>query len=233
MLVVEALSVRYGGIEAVRDASLSLHEGEIVALVGPNGAGKSSFVNALVGLVRHSGTVTLQGRRIDRLATDRMIGAGLTLVPEGRRVFPHLTVRENLIAGGASVRTDARRGGMDRVRALFPALEGKLGQLAATLSGGEQQMLAIGRALMGNPRVLLLDEPSLGLAPQIVDEIFVLIARLRDEGVSILLVEQNVHRAIAIADRAIVMTQGRMRAPIPGGSTRLGFADLIAAGEGR
>jgi branched-chain amino acid transport system ATP-binding protein len=233
MLVVENLSVRYGGIEAVRDASFVLHEGEIVALVGPNGAGKSSCVNALVGLVRHSGTVTLQDRRIDQLATDRMIGAGLTLVPEGRRVFPQLTVRENLIAGGASRSADARRGALDRVRTLFPALESRLGQVAATLSGGEQQMLAIGRALMGNPRVLLLDEPSLGLAPQIVDQIFALIARLRGDGVSILLVEQNVHRAVAIADRAIVMTQGRMRAPTPKGTTRLGFADFLAAGDTR
>lgn len=231
VLCVENLTVRYGSIEALRDVSFDLQEGEIVAMIGPNGAGKSSCVNALVGLVPSSGNITLRGQRIDQIPTDRMIARGLSLVPEGRRIFPHLTVQENLIAGGVSRRVAARRVDQANVLALFPVLRDRLGQLAITLSGGEQQMLAIGRALMGRPSVLLMDEPSLGLAPQIVDEIFRLIAKLRDDGVSILLVEQNAERAIALSDRTIVMSQGRLRPAVASADlANITLSDLLYAG---
>jgi branched-chain amino acid transport system ATP-binding protein len=231
VLTVENLTVRYGAIEAVRDVSIRLEDGEIVALIGPNGAGKSSCVNAILGLVPHSGAVTLRGVPIDRVGTDRMIGLGLSLVPEGRRIFPDLSVLENLIAGGISRRLTERRRFLETVLDLFPALRPRLRQRASTLSGGEQQMLAIGRALMGNPSVLLLDEPSLGLAPQIVDEIFQLILGLRDRGVSILLVEQNAERAIAMADRTMIMVSGRIRRQAAAGElAQLNLADIVQMG---
>ncbi len=211
VLSIEGLHVRYGAIDAVRSVSFSLGEGEIVALIGPNGAGKSSCANAIVGLVPSSGAIMLRGRAIAGMPTDRMIGLGLSLVPEGRRIFPRLTVLENLIAGGVSRTASERSQNKDSMLKLFPALSTRLQQQAGTLSGGEQQMLAIGRALMGSPSVLLLDEPSLGLAPQIIDEIFQLIVRLRDRGVAILLVEQNAERAMEISDRTLVMVGGTIR----------------------
>jgi branched-chain amino acid transport system ATP-binding protein len=211
VLSIEGLHVRYGAIDAVRNVTFSLGEGEIVALIGPNGAGKSSCANAIVGLVPSSGTITLCGQSIAGRPTDRMIGLGLSLVPEGRRVFPRLSVLENLIAGGVSRTAAERKKSKDETLELFPALSSRLQQQAGTLSGGEQQMLAIGRALMGAPSVLLLDEPSLGLAPQIVDDIFQLIVRLRDRGVAILLVEQNAERAMEISDRTLVMVGGEIR----------------------
>lgn len=230
-LAVENLTVRYGAIEAVRDVSFKLEDGEIIALIGPNGAGKSSCINAILGLVPSSGAVTLRGAQIGGVATDRMVSLGLSLVPEGRRIFPGLSVLENLIVGGISRRPAERRRSMETVLGLFPALRPRGNQRAGTLSGGEQQMLAIGRALMGNPRVLLLDEPSLGLAPQIVDEIFQLILSLRDRGVSILLVEQNAERAIAMADRTMIMVGGRIRHQAMAAElTRLNLADIVRMG---
>jgi branched-chain amino acid transport system ATP-binding protein len=211
VLQVSKLTVRYGSIEAVRDISFHLGEGEILAMIGPNGAGKSSTVNAVLGLAPAAGAITLRGEPLDGTPADRMIRRGLSLVPEGRRVFAELSVMENLIAGGFTRTAAQRRQSIEMVVALFPALQSRLKQMAGTLSGGEQQMLAIGRALMGAPTVLLLDEPSLGLAPQIVDEIFELIARLRQQGVSILVVEQNAERAIALSDRTIVMVNGAIR----------------------
>ena len=214
VLHLEGLSVSYGAINAVRDLDLILHEGETVALIGPNGAGKSSTMNAIVGLVPISGgSVTYNGRRIDGRATERIVAEGLTLVPEGRRVFQELTVQENLLLGGLRRKRSADEAdSLEEIYDLFPILRERRNQLAGTLSGGEQQMLAIGRAMMLKPRVLLMDEPSLGLAPQITEVIFELIAGMRSWNQTILLVEQNVEYALEAADRAYVMVNGEVRA---------------------
>lgn len=212
LLSVNQLQVRYGAVEAVRGIDFAAQEGEIVALLGANGAGKSSTMNAVVGLVpAAAGSIGFEGRDITRMPPEQLVRQGLTLVPEGRRVFAHLSVEENLRMGAYSVRdTGAVARGYERVYELFPILRDRRTQFAGTLSGGQQQMLAIGRALMSDPRLLLLDEPSLGLAPLIVEQVFSLIARLRDQGVTIILVEQNVAMSLDIADRAYVMAQGRV-----------------------
>jgi branched-chain amino acid transport system ATP-binding protein len=222
LLAVESLLVRYGPIVAVRDVSLRVEQGEIVALLGANGAGKSSFLNAVAGLVPAAGgRVRFRGEEIQRLAPERIVKRGLSLTPEGRRVFPRLTVADNLRLGAvpqgdrASV-TAAR----ERVFELFPILSERSGQVAGTLSGGQQQMLAIGRSLMAGPKLLLLDEPSLGLAPILVDQIFGLLARLREQGTTILLVEQNVHRALELADRAYVLAGGEIEREGPAAELR-------------
>jgi branched-chain amino acid transport system ATP-binding protein len=209
---VERLVVRYGPIVAAREVSLRVGQGEIVALLGANGAGKSSTLNAVAGLVPvTSGRVVFDGREIQRLPAERIVRLGLGLTPEGRRVFPRLSVADNLRLGavpqGDRAEAEAAR---RRVLELFPVLEQRLGQAAGTLSGGQQQMLAIGRSLMASPKLLLLDEPSLGLAPILVDQIFDLLARLREQGTTILLVEQNVHRALELADRAYVLANGEI-----------------------
>jgi branched-chain amino acid transport system ATP-binding protein len=222
LLAVEGLLVRYGPIVAVREVSLRVGQGEIVALLGANGAGKSSFLNAVAGLVPSAGgRVRFRGEEIQRLAPERIVKRGLSLTPEGRRVFPRLTVADNLRLGAvpqsdrASV-TAAR----ERVFELFPILSERSGQVAGTLSGGQQQMLAIGRSLMAGPKLLLLDEPSLGLAPILVDQIFGLLARLREQGTTILLVEQNVHRALELADRAYVLAGGEIEREGPAAELR-------------
>jgi branched-chain amino acid transport system ATP-binding protein len=222
LLAVEGLLVRYGPIVAVREVSLRVGQGEIVALLGANGAGKSSFLNAVAGLVPSAGgRVRFRGEEIQRLAPERIVKRGLSLTPEGRRVFPRLTVADNLRVGAvpqsdrASV-TAAR----ERVFELFPILSERSGQVAGTLSGGQQQMLAIGRSLMAGPELLLLDEPSLGLAPILVDQIFELLARLREQGTTILLVEQNVHRALELADRAYVLAGGEIEREGPAAELR-------------
>jgi branched-chain amino acid transport system ATP-binding protein len=209
---VDGLSVHYGPIRAVTDVSLRVEQGEIVALLGPNGAGKSSFLNACVGLVpKNSGAVRFGDAAISE-TTEAIVRSGLTLVPEGRRVFPDLTTVENLTLGSACSPAARREAPshMAEVFALFPRLSERKSQLAGTLSGGEQQMLAIGRALMSGPKMLLLDEPSLGLAPNIVDQIFDLLVDLRKRGLTLLIVEQNVELALDIADRAYVLANGQM-----------------------
>jgi branched-chain amino acid transport system ATP-binding protein len=214
LLAVENLVVRYGPITAVRAVSLRVQEGEIVALLGANGAGKSSLLNAVAGLVPVAeGRVLFRGEPVQRLPPERIVARGLALTPEGRRVFSRLSVDVNLRLGAATQRDrEALRATRKRVLELFPVLADRLAQDAGTLSGGEQQMLAIGRSLMADPALLMLDEPSLGLAPQVVDRIFELMERLRDGGTTILLVEQNVDRALRIADRAYVLKGGAVEA---------------------
>lgn len=212
MLSVSGLKVAYGAVEAVRGIELSIEQGELVALLGANGAGKSSTLNALVGLAQTSGgRVEFLSEDITGLPTEILVRRGMTLSPEGRRIFAGLTVGENLRIGayGQSER-GALQESYDRVFGLFPILKERETQLAGTLSGGQQQMLAIGRALMIRPRLLLLDEPSLGLAPQIVETIFELIATLRRQGITILMVEQNVAMSLDIVDRGYVMAGGRI-----------------------
>jgi branched-chain amino acid transport system ATP-binding protein len=212
LLSVDSLQVRYGAVEAVRGIDFEIHQGEIVTLLGANGAGKSSTLNALVGLVPvASGRVVFDGADVTDHAPERLAPMGMTLAPEGRRVFGTLTVEENLRMGayGVSDRAELDKA-WSRVYDLFPILLERRGQYAGTLSGGQQQMLAVGRALMSNPRLLLLDEPSLGLAPKIVEQIFELISVLRDQGVTLVVVEQNVAMALEIADRGYVMSGGRI-----------------------
>ena len=204
------MRVRYGGIEAVKGISLSVDDGEIVTLIGGNGAGKSTTLKAVSGIKRASqGTVSLRGERIDDLLPNEIVDLGIGLVPEGRRIFPRMSVRENLEMG-AYVRRDGKGVGEDfeRVHSLFPVLKERANQPGGTLSGGEQQMLAIGRALMSRPDLLMLDEPSLGLAPILVEKIFDLLKAIHDQGTTLLLVEQNAHKALKLADRGYVLESG-------------------------
>ncbi|HFD16424.1 MAG TPA: ABC transporter ATP-binding protein [Rhodospirillales bacterium] len=217
-LAVEGLEVRYGSIRAVRGVDIEVGDGEVVALLGANGAGKSSTLLAIAGAIRpYAGRVRLDGRDVTGATPERMVRAGVAMVPETRDVFPDLTVEENLRLGAYVRRHD--RAGVEADRAamfaLFPRLAERAEQTAGTLSGGEQQMLVIARAMMSRPRLLLLDEPSLGLAPTIVEQIFEMIAKLAATGLSILLVEQNVGKALAVADRAYVMRLGRIAAAGP------------------
>jgi branched-chain amino acid transport system ATP-binding protein len=213
MLSLENVSLSYGPIQAVRKATVSVAAGEIVTLLGPNGAGKSSTLKAIMGLHPVAGgRIVFEGQPISGLATEKIVRKGMTLTPEGRHVFAGLTVDENLRLGAAARRD---RGGVSKTRSeifeLFPILRERINQLAGTLSGGEQQQLAIARSLMSAPRLLLLDEPSLGLAPQIVDQIFDLIAELRRRGFTILLVEQNAELSLEIADRGYVYSNGQIK----------------------
>jgi branched-chain amino acid transport system ATP-binding protein len=212
MLELTDIHVQYGNIRSLRGVSLRVAEGELVALIGSNGAGKTTTLRTISGLLRPSpGSISFEGTDIHRASTDRIVGLGISHCPEGRRIFGSLSVRENLVLGAVS-RSDqaAIAADMEMVFELFPLLRERLRQAGGTLSGGEQQMLAIGRALMSRPRLLLLDEPSLGLAPLMVERIFETIGELKRQGRTILLVEQNVHHALDVADRAYVMETGRI-----------------------
>jgi branched-chain amino acid transport system ATP-binding protein len=212
-LAVEGLTVRHGAVTAVRDLSLSVEAGEIVGLIGPNGAGKSSTLHAIMGAVRPAaGAVLVNGASVVGRRPEDVARRGVALVPEGRRIFAELTVEENLRLGLAGRR---RREGVEddlaRVYELFPAVEESLRRKAGTLSGGQQQQLAIARGLVADPEVLLLDEPSLGLAPRVVDLVFQALSAIRDRGLAVLLVEQRAQRTVALADRSHVLSRGELR----------------------
>lgn len=223
MLTVDHLSVFYGDVQALWDVSLDVQQGEIVTLIGSNGAGKTTTLNTLSGLLRAPhGRITFQDRNLQREPPQRIVEAGLVQIAEGRELFPAMTVLENLELGAFAKRArHQRRQSLEYVMTLFPRLRERRHQLAGTLSGGEQQMVAIGRGLMARPLLLMLDEPSLGLAPILVAELFACIRRINADNVTILLVEQNVHQALEIAHRAYVLENGR--------TTRSGrAADLLA-----
>jgi branched-chain amino acid transport system ATP-binding protein len=214
MLKIRNLYAYYGSVTALSGVTCHIKEGEIVALIGANGAGKTTLLNAICGLVRKKGEVTFQGREVGRMAAERLVGLGISQVPEGRQLFAPMTVAENLELGayrryGRQARADINDD-LERVFRLFPVLKERQGQEAGTMSGGEQQMLAIARALMARPKLLLLDEPSLGLAPLVVENILATISRLKGEGMTILLVEQNARAALKVAARAYVLETGRI-----------------------
>jgi branched-chain amino acid transport system ATP-binding protein len=212
MLEVRSIDVHYGRIQALWDVTFSVSEGEIVVLLGSNGAGKTTTLKALSGLLPVSrGQVLFRGRDIRLLPPAERVGLGLVQVPEGRRIFPLMTVEENLLMGGFHpAHRGGRRAAIERVWEMFPILRERRQQLGGTLSGGEQQMLAIARALTGNPQLLMLDEPSLGLAPSVVDDIFSSIQKINDAGTTVLMVEQNIQEAFQIAHRGYVLENGRV-----------------------
>ncbi len=212
ILRLQEINVYYSAIHALKNLSLEVEAGEIVTLIGANGAGKSTALKAISGLVRpKTGLIEYQGQNITRLSPEAIVRTGISHVPEGRRVFSNLTVRENLQLGAFTVKDQGQvASSIERVLTTFPRLKERLGQYGGTLSGGEQQMLAIGRALMVRPKLLILDEPSLGLAPFLVSEIFNIIRLINSEGTSILLVEQNAHLALGVAQRGYVMETGRV-----------------------
>jgi branched-chain amino acid transport system ATP-binding protein len=208
-LRVAGLRIAYGSITPVRDVSFRVESGRLVTILGANGAGKTSILRAISGLATvEAGEIEMNGRSLIGLAPHEIVRQGVVHVPEGRRIFSRLTTKENILIGGASRRGRDAQSEFERILALFPRLRDRLGQVAGTLSGGEQQMLAIARALMGKPRILLLDEPSMGLAPKVVDVVLDTIREVRDSGITILLVEQNAFLALEIADYAYVLESG-------------------------
>ena len=208
ILEIKNLSVNFGGIKAVNDISMAVEEGKIVTLIGANGAGKSTILRSISGIVKpQTGEILLNGQNILGMSPDAIVSRGITLVPEGRRVFPNLTVQENLKIG-AYLRKDKLDADLEYVYSLFPRLKERNWQLAGTLSGGEQQMLAVGRALMSKPKLVMMDEPSLGLAPLVVKSIFEIIETINGQGITVLLIEQNANMALRIADTAYVLETG-------------------------
>jgi branched-chain amino acid transport system ATP-binding protein len=227
LLDVVDIEVRYGTIRALKGVSFHVNEGEIVALLGANGAGKTTTQKTVSGMLRPTlGTITYDGARIDGIPAHELIGLGICHVPEGRHVFPRMSVLENLEMGAYRFKT-IDQSDMDRVLELFPILKERIKQISGTLSGGEQQMLAIGRALMGKPRLILLDEPSMGLAPLIVAQIFEIIGEINRQGVTVLLVEQNAAQALALANRGYVLETGEI--VLHGGGRELLADDRIRA----
>jgi branched-chain amino acid transport system ATP-binding protein len=212
MLEIKDLATAYGKIEALKGVSLSARAGEVTCMLGPNGAGKTTLMMTLAGILRpRRGSITFEGEELVGKSPAEIVARGLALVPENRLVFPALTVQENLMAGAFRRRDrSAIRGDIERMFDRFPPLRERVGQLAGTLSGGEQQMLAVARALMSRPRLLLMDEPSVGLAPLVVAAIFAIVRQLHAEGVSIFLVEQNAHMALKVAQHFYLMEQGRV-----------------------
>ncbi len=212
MLEVKELNVYYGVIQALKGINFEVNEGEIVTLIGANGAGKTTAMHSIMGLIPvTSGTVTYMGQQINHVPPHKIVHMGMTQVPEGRRIFQELTVYENILLG-AYIQKDKKaiREDIERVYEIFPRLEERKKQVAGTLSGGEQQMLAMGRALMSRPKLLMLDEPSMGLSPLFVDQVFEVIQRIHREGTTILLVEQNAGKSLAISDRAYVLENGKV-----------------------
>ena len=210
VLQVENINVYYGSIHAVKDVSFHVEQGEVVTLIGANGAGKSTALNTVAGLLRsRTGSVHFLGEELRHVPGHKLVGRGMALVPEGRRIFQHMTVQENLDLGGYC-RGGDKSADMECVFDRFPRLKERRRQVAGTLSGGEQQMLAMGRALMSRPKLLMLDEPSMGLAPLLVEQIFGIIRQLHADGTTILLVEQNAQAALAVADRGYVLETGRI-----------------------
>jgi branched-chain amino acid transport system ATP-binding protein len=212
LLAMESVSTSYGPVRVLEDVSIEVREGEIVCLLGSNAAGKTTTLRTILGMVKpHAGEIRFDGGRIDGLPTQAIVAKGITMVPENRRLFAKMTVRENLEIGG-NLRTDkeAIQRDIDRVLVLFPRLKERLSQKAGTLSGGEQQMLAIGRALTAQPKVLLMDEPSMGLAPILVEQVFQTIREINEQGTTIFLVEQNANMALSIADRGYVLQTGQI-----------------------
>ncbi|ADY12447.1 ABC transporter ATP-binding protein [Sphaerochaeta globosa] len=217
VLEIQDLKVCYGGIVALNGISFSVDEGKIVTLIGANGAGKSTTLRSIMGLVPiTSGTITYNGVKLNGMDTRKIVEMGLVLVPEGRRVFPNLTTLENLKIGGYLQDKSHEQQGLERVYELFPRLKERHWQLAGTLSGGEQQMLAVGRALMANPKMIMMDEPSLGLAPLVVKDIFSIIKKINEAGVTVLLIEQNANVALRTAHTGYVMETGNITLSGPG-----------------
>ncbi len=226
LLVVNNLRRGYGRVEVLRGINLAVREGELVALLGSNGAGKTTFNHTVCGLVRAwTGQVVFAGEELTKLTSRKIVQSGLIQVPEGRKIFPNLSVIENLELGSFARARERRAANLDRMLTLFPRLRERSSQLAGTLSGGEQQMLAISRGLMAEPKLLILDEPSLGLSPLLVEEMFDLIKRIRAENISILLVEQNVAQALEVADKAYVLENGTIR--FEGGPQELLASDAL------
>lgn len=211
MLTVSDINVYYGAIHAIKNVSFEVNEGEVVALIGANGAGKSTTLKTMSGLLRsQTGTIEFLGQNIMHMPADKLVAAGLAHVPEGRRVFAQMSVEENLEMGAFTRPNSEIAPGLERVYAHFPRLKERRRQVAGTLSGGEQQMLAMGRALMSSPKLLMLDEPSMGLAPILIEQIFDIVCELHAAGTTILLVEQNAQMALSIASRAYVMETGKI-----------------------
>ncbi len=218
MLAVEKLQVAYGKVQALWDVTLGVPDGEIVALVGANGAGKTTLLKTVSGLLRRqSGSITYDGKPIDECSPPEIVRQGIVHVPEGRKLFPEMTVIDNLLMGAFTVPLSERPQRLERVFGIFPVLKDRRKQIAGTLSGGEQQMVAIGRGLMGGPKLLMLDEPSLGLAPILVEEVFSVITEINRLGVTVLLVEQNTQHALSLAHKGFVMELGRIALSGSGG----------------
>ena len=211
MLEIKNLHVYYGKIHALSDISLFVEEGEIVSLIGANGAGKTTLLTSIMHQIPYTGDILFEGKSLRQMPTMDIVLSGMTMVPEGRRVFVRTSVQDNLLLGGyARKDKEARKADLRRIYEMFPRLEERKGQLAGTLSGGEQQMLAMGRALMSKPRLLLLDEPSMGLSPNLVDQVFATIKEINQQGTTILLVEQNANQALRIARRGYVVETGEI-----------------------